>query len=659
MVAGDLLIWVSGAQPKLLRERCPTDRAKYLGIGGAILLTAGVAATSMTFALTTALKAPLIVGLAFALLWGLAIMSLDRWLVVSLQREQGLGWFARYAPMALIRLLLALLIGFIVSTPFVLEIFHPEIDNEIAIIHAQKSDEFQRHPPLQGAITNDQAEVAQFEKLVKTGGAAPKPFQNPTVASLVSQRNKAQTQVKYWYGVYNCQLYGKPFENLTCEAGNGPAAQKALNRYRGYQTQVGTLTTKINNLVDGIESQYKNGSKQTIAKAQASLDSWQKKLSKDQQTQRGLIKQFNTTNSANGGLLIRLQALSDLTDRNTTLTWARWLLFALFTTIECLPVLVKTLLNLGKPTAYELVHAQQEDMWVKVSKHTTRKKEMASRIESDSIVAEADQLAEDRGAIIGSITRRAADAELNVAMAWIDQWERQQQAEVGRGNIPTGAGPRFSASPAARAAWQDSAGNGSQAGAGWGPVPPGRRGGNGRGRRGGNGRVRQAGQWPGRPSGNGTGGYAAPGEYAAQSGYLGDPRNDEGLAGEANGVGRRPAPPRREDLWARNTQETQDAYPPGADSPDLAEDYGGPEYVPFDNRETQPRFGRFGAVSAPLPGAHDYPANGFPPNGAPANGTPANGTPPNDRSPVRDAEPYPPYPADEGPPPQELPMDGE
>ena len=179
MVAGDLLIWVSGAQPKLLRERCPTDRAKYLGIGGAILLTAGVAATSMTFALTTALKAPLIVGLAFALLWGLAIMSLDRWLVVSLQRKQGLGWFARYAPMALIRLLLALLIGSIVSTPFVLEIFHPEIDNEIAIIHAQKSDEFQRHPPLQGAITNDQAEVAQFEKLVKTGGAAPKPFQNP------------------------------------------------------------------------------------------------------------------------------------------------------------------------------------------------------------------------------------------------------------------------------------------------------------------------------------------------------------------------------------------------------------------------------------------------------------------------------------------------
>ena len=176
------------------------------------------------------------------------------------------------------------------------------------------------------------------------------------------------------------------------------------------------------------------------------------------------------------------------------------------------------------------------------------------------------------------------------------------------------------------------------------------------------------GQWPGPawpgngrawPSGNGTGGYAAPGEYAAQSGYLGDPRNDEGLAGEANGVGRRPAPPRREDLWARNTQETQDAYPPGADSPDLAEDYGRPEYVPFDNRETQPRFGRFGAVSAPLPGAHDYPANGFPPNGAPANGTPANGTPPNDRSPVRDAEPYPPYPADEGPPPQELPMDGE
>src|SRR6185437_11452978 len=93
-VVANPLIWLSGAQPELL-SRCPTDKPKYIGIGSAIAITAGVASTSMTFALTTALRASLYVALPFALLWGLAIMSLDRWLVVSLQREVGVRGLAR------------------------------------------------------------------------------------------------------------------------------------------------------------------------------------------------------------------------------------------------------------------------------------------------------------------------------------------------------------------------------------------------------------------------------------------------------------------------------------------------------------------------------------------------------------------------------------
>ena len=162
------LIWLSGARSDVLR-RCPGDKAKYLGIGSAIALTAGVATVSMGFALTTALHAPLLAALPFALLWGLAIMSLDRWLVVSLQREAGVMGLVRYLVLASVRLALALLIGFIVSTPFVLEIFHPEIDNRVDVIHAQRASYFSAHPPLASAIATDQAEVKKYSALGGTG----------------------------------------------------------------------------------------------------------------------------------------------------------------------------------------------------------------------------------------------------------------------------------------------------------------------------------------------------------------------------------------------------------------------------------------------------------------------------------------------------------
>lgn len=455
------LIWLSGAQPELLR-RCRTDKPKYLGIGSAIAITAGVASTSMTFALTTALRAPLVVALPFALLWGLAIMSLDRWLVVSLERQAGVLGLARYLLLASVRMGLALLIGFIVSTPFVLEIFHPEIDNEIAIIHARLSDQFQRHPPLQAAVNTDQAQVSHFEGLVKTGGTVPDPYKNPAVAGLVSQRTADQQAVTHWYGVYNCQLYGKSYQGLKCVAGNGPAAAKALAHLQYYQGQVRGLTQKITTQVNQIDRQAANGNAKTVSNAEKSLTEWQTKLTKDQNEQRALVARFNTTNSANGGLLIRLQALSDLTNHNSTLTWARWLLFALFTVIECLPILVKTLLNLGAPTAYEKVHADEEQMWLEVSRDATARKEQAGRIEADGILAEAQRLADKRQPMIEEVTARAVEAEQNVAMAWIDTWESRQLREVGQSglgqsglghSVPTGATLKFRTRSRPRGRW--------------------------------------------------------------------------------------------------------------------------------------------------------------------------------------------------------------
>ena len=89
---GDFLIWLSGVSRQLLGQ-CTTERPKFIGLGAAILVTAGMAAVSLSFALVSALKAPVWLAVFFALLWGLAIMSLDRLFVVSMHRQRnGQPW---------------------------------------------------------------------------------------------------------------------------------------------------------------------------------------------------------------------------------------------------------------------------------------------------------------------------------------------------------------------------------------------------------------------------------------------------------------------------------------------------------------------------------------------------------------------------------------
>src|SRR5687768_16641770 len=75
-IVKNFLIWVSGAQPDLI-EQAPGDRAKYQGIGGAVLTTATLASVSMYFALEMAVRAPWWGALFIALIWFCAILNLD------------------------------------------------------------------------------------------------------------------------------------------------------------------------------------------------------------------------------------------------------------------------------------------------------------------------------------------------------------------------------------------------------------------------------------------------------------------------------------------------------------------------------------------------------------------------------------------------------
>jgi Domain of unknown function (DUF4407) len=376
---GRLMIWLSGAAPRLLK-RCPTERPKYIGIGTAIAITSIFAAVSMTFALNTDLLVPLPIAIIFAVAWGLAIMSLDRWLIVSLQRQPE-PW--RYLILIIPRLLLALLFGLVISTPFILQVFRPEIDNEIALLHEEDEASYYSQlsrSPLTLKMTSDQNAVSRLESVISSGGGlSPSPYDNQEYNGLVQRLNQAISQADSAFRQWQCQLYGTPAGS--CQAGNGPLATASQKQYLTELATVGQDSSAVHSLQNQLLASDAAARADALAQARAALPSAEQQLHADISLEEDETASFNATNENDAGLLIRLKALDDATAGNSTLNAARWLLFMLFTIIEVLPIFVKVLLNLGPENTYEKILDIEETMILRAAREDALRRQAARTLE--------------------------------------------------------------------------------------------------------------------------------------------------------------------------------------------------------------------------------------------------------------------------------------
>ncbi|OLT36888.1 hypothetical protein BJF79_30515 [Actinomadura sp. CNU-125] len=342
------LISLSGARPEIL-DRCPSERTKYEGIGGAVLTTCVLAALSMWFAIHSALGANPFLAAPIALIWGAAIMSLDRWLVTSIPAEGKRGRYA--AP----RIVMAVLLGAVISTPLVLQIFKPEIDARIAEIKQERSDEFadaQRTGELGRQVAALQKQVGTLQEVVRSRGDVPlDPATDPEIKTLERQRDDQQKVVQKHYDEWQCQLYGGP----DCpNEGPGPLAQASKAAYDKARERAAELEGQIEARKRELAAGSEAAKSTRLQQATAELPKVQQQLQDAQRQQKMLEDEFVKGNDGMNGLLIRLQALSDVSRGDVTLVGVRLLLFLFFLLIECLPVLVKLML---KPGNYDRILA--------------------------------------------------------------------------------------------------------------------------------------------------------------------------------------------------------------------------------------------------------------------------------------------------------------
>jgi len=335
----------------------PTQRARFESLGWAVLITSCMAAISMWFALASAVGINGILALPVALFWGLVIMGIDRWLITSMP----VGG-ARKLAMALPRLALAVLLGTLISTPLVLRVFQSEINAQIAVMQQDNYTNFlkqQQASQVTSQVTIYYNELQQVNKEISTHGAATGDnASDPQLVAYGKQLTNLNSELTHWttlknqyYTAYICQLYGGP----TCpKKGNGPAAQASHNSYLQASNEVSAIEGQINQVQGEIQQRDSQLNSSSKASQQARYEQALNQLPIVQgeyntalQRKNELQAAFFTSNQASHGILIRLEALSQLSNGNPTVTAARLLLFLLFLVIECLPVTVKLLQPAG------------------------------------------------------------------------------------------------------------------------------------------------------------------------------------------------------------------------------------------------------------------------------------------------------------------------
>jgi hypothetical protein len=359
-VKGGLLIWLSGADPRTL-EKCPEERGKFRGVGGVVLTTALVAAASCVFALTVGFSAPLLVALPAGLLWGLATMNLDRWLVSATPGRA--RWYQNLASV-FPRLLLALVIGAVISTPLVLWMFQREVTAQLEAARLDRAAAFQQQldqEPRYRDIPALTAEVAQLQSVVD-GTTIPPGAEGPEIAGLRAEYESLERQYQ--------QAQSLVAEDLRQQRDAIKASLDAAIANAGRTYQDSLLKARA-------------AAADRLAVSQAMLDGRRADREAAEAT-------FAADNPQHQGLLAQLDALRQLTGANGTLKTVYITILLVIAAIGVLPVLVKFLMSLGPPSLYDQIHAHSKQTRLAAAAAAFEFEQSLAKTEYDRRLAELD-----------------------------------------------------------------------------------------------------------------------------------------------------------------------------------------------------------------------------------------------------------------------------
>lgn len=217
--------WCAGIHKDSLLKY-PEEHNKYVSIGATIFFTGLFAALAGGYALYFVFSGndfAFLYALLFGTIWGLAIFNLDRYIVLSIDKSKSGGMqFLQALP----RILLAILIGLIISRPLELKIFDKEIKEYLRAEYLVQQN-------------------AKIDTLNKT-------FENKyrveygQMNALKAQADSMDSSIKTARQQMNHEIFGTKTEETSGVMGYGPYAKMKEAELKKQEGYLDSLRARIN-----------------------------------------------------------------------------------------------------------------------------------------------------------------------------------------------------------------------------------------------------------------------------------------------------------------------------------------------------------------------------------------------------------------------------
>lgn len=342
----------SGAHIPTL-EKYSTEQNKYTGIGATIFFTGLFAALSGGYAMYFVFKGDdlaVVFAIIFGFLWGAAIFNMDRYIVSSINKSASTN---KQILQATPRILLAIMIGIVISRPIELKIFDKEIKERLKVsyLNGQRS----KIDTLNKAFQNKyQVEFGRLNQQKAT-------------------RDSLEKGIKADRQKLNFEIFGNKTTETSGVLGYGPFAKRKEEEIKQRTAELDSLKININKSESFIDKRKEFDGLFT-----------EKLFTKPQLDSLANIAGFADRNWALRQLKFNANGTSD---NNTAL--AVTFIGLLFIFFECLPVFVK-LMSARGPYDYVTADGDEADIY-ESKKNKDFRMEVADHVHETRVDSESSK----------------------------------------------------------------------------------------------------------------------------------------------------------------------------------------------------------------------------------------------------------------------------
>lgn len=365
--------WIcSGANRHILRQ-CPTEYSKYFGIGGTIFFTAAMATLSGGYAFFTIFDSTKL-AVVFGIFWGLLIFNLDRFIVNTMYSDGKHTISLSELFSGLPRIIIAIFLGIVISTPLEMKIFEDRIESQ---------------------IVKDNIERTNITRVAATEGNKPLIDRRDT---LDAERKEIVARLSFANEELKKEAEGSA---LSGKSGHGPI-------YKDKEAYRDAIQTELTQWDEAHQEELKEIRNQIVVNSTKTNED----ISKSNEEK---------------GFCVRYEAFSNIKKENAAVRIVSLFIMLLFIIIETAPTLFKMMIASGPYD--ELLNEEMERKKAQAILNVSRINDDANTQIQIVVEKNKDKLAAEVAAN-KEILAKIASVQAELLETAIEEWRKEELAKI-------------------------------------------------------------------------------------------------------------------------------------------------------------------------------------------------------------------------------------